>query len=121
MVEFKKEYKTNDLYLMEVNPKFWASHDLAIASGINFAEQYLEISPNNSNSIVDFKYEINYTVNKKFQWLARDLSSSIFRPARLMRVLYAFIFLKAKNNLHLRDPLCTYIYCFMHSLHLLRN
>ena len=107
MVEFKKEYKTNDLYLMEVNPKFWASHDLAIASGINFAEQYLKISPNNSNSIIDYKYEIKYIVNKKFQWLARDLSSSLFRPARLMRVLYSFIFLKAKNNLHLRDPLCT--------------
>lgn len=107
MVEFKKEYKTNNLYLMEVNPKFWASHDLAIACGINFAEKYLEIKPNNPKFTFDSKYLIKYSVNKKFQWLARDLSSSIFRPIRLIKVLYSFIISKANNNLHLRDPLCT--------------
>ena len=107
MVEFKKEYKTNNLYLMEVNPKFWASHDLAIACGINFAEKYLEINPNYPRFTVDSEYEIKYKVNKKFQWLARDLSSSIFRPITLIKVLYSFIVSKENNNLHLRDPLCT--------------
>ena len=43
MVEFKKKFLTNKLYLMEINPKFWGSHDLAIASGINFAKEYISI------------------------------------------------------------------------------
>ena len=30
---------------MEINLKILASHDLAIESGINFAEKYLEINP----------------------------------------------------------------------------
>ncbi len=119
MVEFKKEYKTDDLYLMEVNPKFWASHDLAIASGINFAQKYLEINPNNPTSNDEFKYEIKYLLNNKFQWLARDISSSIFRPIRLLKVLYSFLVLKSNNNLDLSDPYCTFyliIYAFFSPL-----
>lgn len=56
MVEFKKEFKSNKLFLMEVNPKFWASHDLAIASGINFAKEYIKIKPNKKSLKNDNQY-----------------------------------------------------------------
>lgn len=36
MVEFKKDSKDGTFKLMEINPKFWGSLDLAIASGIDF-------------------------------------------------------------------------------------
>jgi len=119
MVEFKKEYKTNKLFLMEVNPKFWASHDLAISSGINFAKEYLEIMPKKSSLKDNLNYEIKYLLNNRFQWLARDLSSSILRPLRLLNVLNSFIILKSKNNLYLKDPLPTLyliIYAFFSPL-----
>ena len=57
MVEFKKEILTNKLYLMEINPKFWGSHDLAISSGINFAKEYILISNNKfSNNFKNLKF-----------------------------------------------------------------
>lgn len=36
MVEFKRDREDNEFKLMEINPKFWGSLDLAIASGIDF-------------------------------------------------------------------------------------
>ena len=119
MVEFKKEFFTDKLYLMEVNPKFWASHDLAIISGLNFAEKYLEIKPGSFSLEKNIEYKIKYKLNTKFQWLARDLSSSILYPIRLLKVLYYYLILKAYNNLNLNDPLCTLyllIYAFFSPL-----
>ena len=109
MVEFKKQIDTKELFLMEVNPKFWASHDLAIESGINFAEKYLEIEENKILKKITNKNQnkIDYVLNKRFQWLARDISSSLFRPIRLISVLYTFLILRAKNNLYFNDPLCS--------------
>ena len=106
MVEFKKTYEKDELYLMEVNPKFWASHDLAIEAGINFAEKYLEIVEK-KNSIKKINNKVIYSLDKKFQWLARDLSSSLFRPIRFFNVINTFLSFKAHNNLHLKDPFCS--------------
>src|SRR5208283_2488478 len=36
MVEFKKDSRTHDFRLLEINPKFWGSLDLAIEAGIDF-------------------------------------------------------------------------------------
>jgi len=107
MVEFKKEYITGKLFLMEVNPKFWASHDLAIASGLNFASEYLLIKPNNKSTNKIDNFKIEYNLNIKYQWLARDLSSSVFRPIRLLKVLYYFLILRSYNNLNIDDPICS--------------
>ena len=118
MVEFKKTHATNELYLMEVNPKFWASHDLAIESGLNFAEKYLEIEENKPLT-KKLNMELTYKIDKKFQWLARDLSSSLLKPLRFLRVIYTFLSFKAHNNLHLKDPFCSLyliIYAFFSPL-----
>ena len=105
MVEFKKDLQSGKYFLMEVNPKFWASHDLAIVSGINFAEKYLEINQNKKS--YKYKEDIipNYKINKTFQWLARDIKTNLFRPKRLLNVFNNLFILKASNNLYIRDPL----------------
>ncbi|HBI72884.1 MAG TPA: carboxylate--amine ligase [Lachnospiraceae bacterium] len=36
MVEFKRDMKSNEYKLIEINPKFWGSLGLAIASGVDF-------------------------------------------------------------------------------------
>ena len=36
MVEFKKDTRDGEYKLMEINPKFWGSLDLAIAAGVDF-------------------------------------------------------------------------------------
>ena len=114
MVEFKQDINNKELFLMEVNPKFWASHDLAIASGINFAEKYLEINPYKKTNLKKISSESKYEIGKKFQWLARDISSSFLRPKRLVEVFYYYFILKANNNLHIKDPLCS-IYLILYA------
>ncbi len=115
MVEFKKDYRSGEFFLMEINPKFWASHDLAIASGINFAEKYLQINNiKNLNIKKNKTYEVGYILNKKFQWLARDLRTNLFNPIRLFKVFYYFLILKANNNLYIRDPFPT-LYLIMYA------
>ena len=80
MVEFKQNLSNGEFYLMEINPKFWASHDLAIEAGINFAEKYLEINPYKKTIFKPVDQTINYKLNFKFQWLARDISSNLLKP-----------------------------------------
>ena len=36
MIEFKKEAETGNYYLMEINPKFWVSLELAYKAGVDF-------------------------------------------------------------------------------------
>jgi phosphoglycolate phosphatase-like HAD superfamily hydrolase/biotin carboxylase len=36
MIEFKKEAETGNYYLMEINPKFWGSLELAYKAGVDF-------------------------------------------------------------------------------------
>jgi predicted ATP-grasp superfamily ATP-dependent carboligase len=38
MVEFRRDSRTGDAYLMEVNGRFWGSLQLAIEAGVNFPE-----------------------------------------------------------------------------------
>ena len=112
MVEFKKEILTNKLYLMEINPKFWGSHDLAISSGINFAKEYILISNNKfSNNFKIFKSP-TYKIGIRFQWPARDIISNIFRPDIFLESLLNFLNPRINNNLYLRDPLPSlYLIC----------
>ena len=56
MVEFK------DGRLLEVNPKFWGSLDLAISSGVNFPRMYIDLASGKDVSFNGYKYA-------RFQWL----------------------------------------------------
>ena len=105
MVEFKKETSTNKLYLMEINPKFWGSHDLAIDSGINFAQEYISISSNKLSSNFNNLRNHSYKIGNRFQWPARDVISNFFRPIKLFQSLSNLLDPRINNNLYLRDPL----------------
>ncbi|HDO20178.1 MAG TPA: ATP-grasp domain-containing protein [Candidatus Bathyarchaeota archaeon] len=42
MAEFKKDYETGEHYLIELNPKFWGSLELAVSKGIDFPKYLIE-------------------------------------------------------------------------------
>ena len=107
MVEFKKEISTNKLYLMEINPKFWGSHDLSIDSGLNFAKEYISISPNINSSNLNIDRLISYKLNNKFQWPARDIISNLLKPKRLFCSLVNFLDPNVNNNFYSNDPIPT--------------
>ncbi len=100
MVEFKKNIKDGKLYLMEVNPKFWGSHDLAIASGINFALEM--IAPDN---LFNENMKIEYIIGKKYQWPFLDIKTSHRNLNVFIKVIKDFFNLKVDNNLWIKDPM----------------
>ena len=98
MVEFKYSRSKNDYYLMEVNPKFWGSHDLAISSGVNFAKEYVSLKKG-----LDSNYIETYNLDNKYQWPDLDFKTSFKNPRIFIRVLLDLINPKIKNNISLLD------------------
>ena len=44
MVEFKKDVRTGEYKLMEINPRIWGSMPLAIVSGVDFPYLWYKIA-----------------------------------------------------------------------------
>jgi predicted ATP-grasp superfamily ATP-dependent carboligase len=64
MVEFKVDPRDGIPKLMELNPRFWGSLQLAIASGVDFPYLILRIARRES-----FEPILHYTVGKRCRWL----------------------------------------------------
>jgi len=64
MVEFKQDQKDNEFKLMEINPKFWGSLNLAIASGVDFPYLFcLQAMRQKFEPVFEYKKGV------KFRWL----------------------------------------------------
>jgi predicted ATP-grasp superfamily ATP-dependent carboligase len=101
MVEFKRQKDTNQLYLMEINPKFWGSLDIALASGAIFPvwAALMELGE-------DMPYLEEYRRGLKFHWPFEGEITHLFEnPRAFNEVLLDFINPKVKSNLWLTDPL----------------
>ncbi|HXX32888.1 MAG TPA: ATP-grasp domain-containing protein [Thermodesulfobacteriota bacterium] len=64
MVEFKIDPRDGIPKLMEVNPRFWGSLQLAIVSGVDFPLLILKMARKER-----FEPVLQYTVGKRFRWL----------------------------------------------------
>jgi predicted ATP-grasp superfamily ATP-dependent carboligase len=64
MAEFKVDPRDGVPKLMEVNPRFWGSLQLAIVSGVDFPYLILRMAKRES-----FEPILHYTVGKRFRWL----------------------------------------------------
>ena len=99
MVEFKKNFQTNEVRLMEINPKFWGSHDLAIASGINFAEELIKMSFKTLD-----KKKLVYVIGKRFFWpLNGDVQNIFKKDFDFKNILIDIINPKVKSNFFISD------------------
>jgi len=98
MVEFKKDNTTGELKLMEINPKFWGSLELAIVSGVNFPQMVL-------NDLTNSSQQFPTKFNKiKFQWLINgELLHLCYRPKNLFKIIIDLF--SSKNDIWLRDIL----------------
>jgi len=81
MVEFKVDPRDNTAKLMEVNPRFWGSLQLAIFSGVDFPYLIYRMAKGES-----FEPVLTYEVGRRCRWL---LPGDIFH------------FLKNPNRFHL--------------------
>jgi predicted ATP-grasp superfamily ATP-dependent carboligase len=101
MVEFKRDELTGDFYLMEINPKFWGSHDLAISAGVNFAKALVELSAGNLPTESQ-----EYIIGLKYHWpLEGDFQHLSKKPSSIVSVLSDVMNPRVKSNLWISDPL----------------
>ncbi len=78
MVEFKVDPRDGIPKLMEINPRFWGSLQLAIVSGVDFPCLLLKMARRES-----FEPVLRYRVGKRFRWfLLGDILHFLNNPNR---------------------------------------
>lgn len=102
MLEFK--FHENKYHLIEINPKFWGSLDLAIASNVDFPNKLVSYANGINSKKKDF-----YKLNIKFHWpLNGDLQNSIKHPKILFKVILDLLNPFVKSNIWIiKDPIVT--------------
>lgn len=98
MVEFKKNNATGEYMLMEINPKFWGSLELAIAAGVNFPEMLVQ-------QTAGLKVPVDHTFPfTRFQWILNgELFHFLERPSALPAIIRDCF--GSHTDLRLSDPL----------------
>jgi predicted ATP-grasp superfamily ATP-dependent carboligase len=105
MVEFKLTVN-DDLYLMEINPKFWGSYELAEKCGISFAYDYYKIAMGKNVKQVDYDKEIG------FRWLFSDVMYYRDKILSGYENNNSFVKLKPKcvyTNYYIDEPLVMFL------------
>lgn len=101
MVEFKKDKRTGRFYLMEINPKFWGSLDLALASGVNFPVLAVSMAMGE-----DIQYSEEYKIGLRLHWpLDGEIAHIKGNVGAIWTVLRDCIDPHVKSNVWLKDPM----------------
>ena len=110
MVEFKKDNNDGIYKLMEINPKFWGSLELALQSGVEFDEMLIQKARGEEIAVSD---KFNDTT---FQWVLNgELFHGLERPWTLPRIIGTLFY--SKKDWRLLDPvpnLYQLVYIFVH-------
>jgi predicted ATP-grasp superfamily ATP-dependent carboligase len=102
MVEFKMD-ENGQPRLLEVNPKLWGSFDLSVASGVPFAEKWVQLAIN--QPINDHQ---DYEKNIRFSWLMDGDLKNGLKTGKFWSILRGPLFdKKTRTNLTWRDPLAS--------------
>jgi len=99
MVEFRKDYRDGEYKIMEINPKFWGSLDLAIASGVRFPYLACKMSIDGDISPV-----FTYKVGLRFTWpFPDDAQHVISRPSDILRFIHDILSPRVRKNIMIKD------------------
>ncbi len=99
MVEFKKDIRDGKFKLMEINPKFWGSLDLSIASGINFPVLLVMMTLKG-----DIEPVFNYQTGVKFRWpFPDDILHLLANPKSISEIIYEYFDKNSRSNLWIDD------------------
>ena len=99
MVEFKGNEQTGDYKMLELNPKFWGSLDLAIAAGVDFPHYLHQMALGE-----DLVYSEEYYKNLRFHWpFNGDIQHVIKNIRSILPFLYDLFNPDTRNNVELAD------------------
>jgi len=82
MVEFKRDDRTGEFKLMEINGRFWGSLQLAISSGVNFPSMVVRIAKGEKINPI-----LNYEVGVKNRWFWGDVDVLLTRLVKSNKAL----------------------------------
>lgn len=82
MVEFKRDAATGEHYVMEINPRFWGSLQLAIDAGVDFPKLLVEAALGGRPEPVR-----SYAIGVQTRWLLGDLDHLVARLRHSPRAL----------------------------------
>lgn len=100
MVEFRLNAEGVPV-LMEINPKFWGSLDLALEAGVDFPTAMVNIAQQRGIS-----FSRDYTYPCRYHWpLHGDLLHGILRPRNLPAVLADCLNPRVGSNMWLHDDI----------------
>lgn len=105
MVEFKRSSRDGKFYLMEINPKYWGSLDLAIHAGCNFPVWTRDFLLHK-----DLKIPQSYCMDTTFHWVVPNGLRCLVRYPEYRRTfLRNVLSRKVKSEISIADPLPTVI------------
>ncbi|MGH7797286.1 MAG: ATP-grasp domain-containing protein [Candidatus Binatia bacterium] len=93
MVEFKTDPRDQQPKLMEVNPKFWGSLELAIHAGVDFPYLLYKLAAEGAVEPVR-----DYRVGVRCRWLPGDFLHFLFAPNRLKLIPEFFNFFDERTH-----------------------
>jgi predicted ATP-grasp superfamily ATP-dependent carboligase len=99
MVEFKKDARSGEYVLMEINPKFWGSLELAIASGVDFPWLACRMAIEGSIDPV-----FTYRTGVRFHWpFPGDLFHALVIPKTVPQILRESLDPEVRSDIDPRD------------------
>lgn len=82
MMEYKQDHRTGNVYLMEVNGRFWGSLQLAIDAGVDFPYLHYQLARGQRPDV-----PAAYRIGARSRWLLGDLDHLLLRLRRTDRDL----------------------------------
>ncbi len=98
MVEFRCDERDGKYKLMEINPKFWGSLDLALAAGVEFPYYLCQTAQGER-----LEYSEEYERSLRYHWPLLEMQHVLMRPASLGAVLTDSLDSRVKSNISWRD------------------
>lgn len=101
MAEFRHDSRDGEFKLIEVNPKFWGSLDLALAAGADFPGDLCRMAAGQN-----LKFTNQYQRNLRFHWpfsVSGEIHHLWRRPRSLLDVTLDFVNPRVKSNVWLSD------------------
>jgi protein-S-isoprenylcysteine O-methyltransferase Ste14 len=100
MAEFRRSRRDGHFYLIEVNPRFPGSLDLAIAAGVDFPVLYLQRAAGREVSVPD-----RYTIGLRYRWLlSKGVAAAFEDPLGYLRGVASVVRPDTRCDLSACDP-----------------
>ena len=100
MVEFKRDEKSGEFVLMEINPKFWGSLGLSVAAGVDFPSLASRLAIDG-----DIEPVFQYETGVRYRWLfPADLFNVMTNPRGFPQFIRDFGDRSIRYDIDIHDP-----------------